>query len=196
MGTYTDIRYNYNLPSGSGGGLTLLSTNTITSGVSSSSFTSGIDSTYRTYIFKLINIHPANDNVTFQVNFRDGSSAFDATKTTTAFNAYHSESDSEASLGYRSADDVANGTGYHTLSHQASNDNDASLSGILHLFDPSDTTFVKHFVARISGNNEDNHAQDNFSAGYIDQTSAIDGVDFKCSSGNIDSGIIKMYGIV
>ena len=111
------------------------------------------------------------------------------------FNAYHSESDSEASLGYRSADDVAQGTGYHTLSHQASNDNDNGLSGTLHLFNPSNTTFIKNFIARISGNNEDNHAQDNYSAGYFNTTSAITGLDFKFSSGNIDSGIIKMYGL-
>ena len=198
------VNYNNNsissvtaLDSMASGSLNLITTNTISSGVSSSSFTSSINSTYDTYIFKFINIHPASDNVSFQFNGTDDSSShsFDIIKTTTAFNAYHSESDSEASLGYRSADDVAQGTGYHTLSHQASNDNDNGLSGTLHLFNPSNTTFIKNFIARISGNNEDNHAQDNYSAGYFNTTSAITGLDFKFSSGNIDSGIIKMYGL-
>ena len=122
-------------------------------------------------------MHPASDNIRFQFNVTDDTSShsFEITQTTPAVNAHHSDSGSEASPGYRSADDVAQGTGYHTLSHQASNDNDASLSGFLHLFDPSNTTFVKHFVARISGNNEDNHAQDNFSAGYCNTTDAITG---------------------
>jgi hypothetical protein len=178
------------------GDLIFISRSTASSS-SSLSITSGIDSTYKEYIFILNSIHPASDNISFQFNGTDDTSShsFDITKTTTAFNAYHSESGSEASLGYRSADDVAQGTGYHTLSHQASNDNDASLSGFLHLFDPSNTTFVKHFVARISGNNEDNHAQDNFSAGYFNTTAAITGLDFKFSSGNIDSGTIDMYGV-
>ena len=178
------------------GDLVFISRSTASSS-SSLSITSGIDSTYKEYIFILNSIHPASDNISFQFNGTDDTSShsFDITKTTTAFNAYHSESGSEASLGYRSADDVAQGTGYHTLSHQASNDNDASLSGFLHLFDPSNTTFVKHFVARISGNNEDNHAQDNFSAGYFNTTAAITGLDFKFSSGNIDSGTIDLYGV-
>ena len=178
------------------GNLVFISRSTASSS-SSLSITSGINSTYKEYIFVFNNIHPATDNVSFQFNGTDDTSShsFDITKTTTAFNAYHSESDSEASLGYRSADDVAQGTGYHTLSHQASNDNDANLAGTLHLFSPSDTTFVKHFIARVSGNNEDNHAQDNYSAGYFNTTSAITGLDFKFSSGNIDSGTIDMYGV-
>ena len=164
---------------------------------SSLSITSGIDSTYKEYIFFFNNMHPATDNVSFQFNGTDDTSShsFDITKTTTAFQAYHSESDSEASLGYRGNDDVAQGTGYHTLMNQVSNDADANIAGTLYLFEPSNTTFVKHFLARISGNNEDNHAQDGFSGGYFNTTAAITGLDFKFSSGNIDSGVIKMYGI-
>ena len=197
MSTYTNIRYNYNLPSGSGGGLTLLSTNTITSGVSSSSFTSGIDSTYRTYIFKLINIHPSSNDIFFQVNFRDGSSAFDATKTTTTFGAYHGEDDSGVTVFYDTSDDLANSTGYQNLLVDSfGNGNDEGLSGEMYLFSPSSTTFVKHFLARTNIYHDSDFTFDSYIAGYIDQTSAIDGVDFKCSSGNIDSGVIKMYGIV
>ena len=164
---------------------------------SSLSITSGIDSTYKEYIFFFNNMHPATDNVSFQFNGTDDTSShsFDITKTTTAFQAYHSESDSEASLGYRGNDDVAQGTGYHTLMNQVSNDADANIAGYLHLFETSNTTFVKHFLARISGNNEDNHAQDGFSGGYFNTTAAITGLDFKFSSGNIDSGTIDLYGV-
>ena len=150
------------------GNLVFISRSTASSS-SSLSITSGINSTYKEYIFILNSIHPASDNISFQFNGTDDTSS-------------HSF-------------DIAQGTGYHTLSHQASNDNDASLSGFLHLFDPSNTTFVKHFVARISGNNEDNHAQDNLSAGYFNTTAAITGLDFKFSSGNIDSGTIDLYGV-
>tara|TARA_X000001382_G_scaffold46107_1_gene31124 strand:- start:1455 stop:2048 length:594 start_codon:yes stop_codon:yes gene_type:complete len=197
MSTYTNIRYNYNLPSGSGGGLTLLSTNTITSGVSSSSFTSGIDSTYRTYMFKFINMHPASSNVHFRVNFRDGGSNFDASKTTTTFFVRHKEDGSANSLGYDNSRDLANETGYQDIYFDTgANASDECGSGTLFLFSPSDTTFVKHIMSVSSSYGDTPRAYHNFMAGYIDQTSAIDGVDFKFSSGNIDSGVIKMYGIV
>jgi len=180
-----------------GGSLSKISSSTISSGTSSVSITSGIDSTYKEYIFLFNGIHPASDNVSFQFNGTDDTSShsFDITKTTSAFQAYHSESGSEASLGYRGADDVAQGTGYHTLMNQVSNDADANIAGFLHLFEPSSTTFTKHFVARISGNNEDNHAQDGFSAGYFNTTAAITGLDFKFSSGNVDAGTITLYGV-
>ena len=156
-----------------------------------------LDSTYKEYLFTFKNIHPATDNVSFQFNGSDDTSShsYDVTKTTTAFNAYHNEADSETGLGYRSADDVAQGTGFHTLSHQASNANDEALGGYLHLFEPSSTTFVKHFMAVISGNNEDSHAQQNFSAGYFNTTAAITAIQFKFSSGDIDAGDICLYGI-
>ena len=156
-----------------------------------------LDSTYKEYLFTFKNIHPATDNVSFQFNGSDDTSShsYDVTKTTTAFNAYHNEAGSEVSMGYRTGDDVGQGTGVHTLSHQASNANDEALGGYLHLFDPSNTTFVKHFLAVISGNNEDSHAQQNFSAGYFNTTNAITAIQFKFSSGDIDAGDICLYGI-
>ena len=192
----TTIFDNGAMASGFGGSLKFISKATA-SASASIEFTSGIDSTYKEYVFYFNNIHPATDNVSFQFNGTDDTSShsFDITKTTTAFQAYHSESDSEASLGYRSTDDVAQGTGYHTLMNQVSNDADANIAGYLHLFEPSNTTFVKHFLARISGNNEDNMAQDGFSAGYFNTTAAITGLDFKFSSGNIDSGEILLFGV-
>jgi hypothetical protein len=178
------------------GGLNLLTTNTITSGVSSSSFTSNIDSTYDTYLFKFINMHPATDDIFFQVNFRDGSSAFDATKTTSTFGAYHGEGGGGASVFYDTSDDLAQSTDYQNLVVDSiGNGNDESLSGEMYLFSPSSTTFVKHFIARTNIYHDGDYTFDNYIAGYCNTTTAIDGVDFKFSSGNIDSGVIKMYGL-
>ena len=176
------------------GAINLITTNTISSGVSSSSFTSSIDSTYDTYLFKFINIHPATNNTEFQVNFRDGGSDFDATKTTSVIDAHHAENDSSSGLDYGSSDDIAQGTGYQTIGKNISNDNDGSCSGYLYLFSPSNTTFVKHFISR-TNKMETSVTADFLVAGYCNVTAAIDGVDFKMSSGNIDSGVIKMYGI-
>ena len=185
------------LPSGvSGSSLVLLSTQTASSSANIT-FDSGIDSTYKEYIFKFINVHPATNSVHFQVNFRDGSTAYDATKTTTNFRAEHNEAGSETALGYAASRDLAQSTAAQTFAGATlGNGNDESLSGELHLFDPSSTTFVKHFIARASMHHESNAIQDCYVAGYCNVTAAIDGVQFSMSSGNIDSGTIKLYGVV
>ena len=196
MSTYTDIRYDYNLPSGFGGGLTLLQTNTITSGVASSSFTSGIDSSYRTYLFKFYNMHPASDAVTLQFNLSvDSGSNYNVAKTTTQFRAEHDEGGSSGTIVYRTANDLAQGTGFQKLGDDLGNDNDSQQSGYLYLFNPSSTTFVKHFLSVSMEYNSANRATNCYAAGYGNTTSAVDAVQFSMSSGNIDSGIIKMYGI-
>ena len=180
----------------SGGALNLISTSTASSSATID-FTSGIDSTYKEYIFKFINIHPSGDgsNGVFKFQADTGTNTnYNQTITSTYFIAYHKEDGSETSLGYSTGGDLAQGTGFQYIG-SGDTDSDSGISGYLHLFDPSNTTFVKHFVARISGNNEDNHAQDNFSAGYFNTTAAITGLDFKMSSGNIDSGVIKLYGV-
>jgi hypothetical protein len=182
-------------PSGlSGGSMNLISTQTASSS-STISFTSGIDDTYDEYVFKFYDIHPASDNVSFQVNFRDGGTNYDATKTTTYFRALHKEDGSGGSLGYRTGDDLAQSTSAQKLGGGLGNGNDECLVGTLHLFNPSSTTFVKHFIVRTNLYESDNHTVDNYIAGYCNVTAAIDGVQFSMSSGNIDSGVIKLYGI-
>ena len=177
------------------GGMNLIATNTISSGVSASSFTSGIDSTYDTYLFKFINLHfSANDNAFF-VKFRDGGSDFDATKTTTFFFAQHKEDGSGGAVSYDADRDLAQSTGGHYLHLTTLSDNDASNSGEMFLFNPSSTTFVKHFIARVQGMSGAPKTVDAFTAGYANVTAAIDGVEFSSSSGTIDSGVIKMYGL-
>jgi len=179
----------------SGGGLNLISTQTASSS-SSLSFTTGIDSTYKEYIFKFYNIHPATDNQKFTFNFSiDSGSNYNVTKTTSAFRAYHTEDDSATSLSYRTGDDLAQSTDYQGLTGSVGNDNDQSCSGFLHLFEPSSTTFVKHFMSNVQHILGGNSSRQDFIAGYGNTTSAINAVDFKFASGNIDSGVIKLYGV-
>jgi hypothetical protein len=155
-----------------------------------------LDNTYKTYYFKFINIHPASDNVEFQWNgSTDTGSNYNVTKTTTIFNANHFENDSAASVSYDSGADIAQGTGFSRISRNLGNGSDESTSGELWMFNPSDTTFVTQFFSRTSGYDRNNIIYDLYSAGYFNTTSAIDAVQFKMASGNIDSGRIALYGI-
>ena len=183
-------------PSGlSGGSMNLISTQTASSS-STISFTSGIDGTYDSYVFKFYDIHPANDNVefSFQANV-SGGSGYNETVTSTMFYAYHQEDDGGAGLGYSTSGDQAQGTNFIKLGLSLGNDNDQSLSGTLQLFNPSSTTFVKHFIARCNYAHPSNISEEDNKAGYFNTTSAIDEIQFKMSSGNIDSGVIKLYGV-
>ena len=177
------------------GSMTLLQTQTASSS-STIDFTSNIDSTYDSYVFKFINIHPATDgaNLTFQGSTNSGSS-YGTTITSTAFLAQHAESDSDAELIYNGTQDLAQSTSFQSLITQIGNASDESGSGFFHLFNPSSTTFVKHFLIRTSGYQADNYIQDRYYGGYFNTTSAIDAIQFKMSSGNIDSGVIKLYGV-
>ena len=183
------------LPSSvSGGAMTLLATQTA-SGSATLSFTSGIDDTYDKYVFKFYNMHPANDGAEFQVNFRDGGTAYDTVKTTTGFLAIHTENDGEAALNDRTASDqMAQNTGFVNLNLNLGNDNDQSLSGQLSLYNPSSTVFIKHFMSTVQYSQNTDGSINYFCAGYGNTTTAIDGVQFKMNSGNFD-GVIKLYGI-
>jgi len=182
-------------PSGlSGGSLNLISTQTASSS-STISFTSGIDDTYDEYVFKFIDIHPATDSASLTFNgSSDTGSNYNVTKTTTVFRAYHEQSGASSALGYRTGDDLAQSTNFQILNFEINNDNDSSSVGELKLFNPSSTTFVKHFIH--TGNCvQSTYTRNDFVAGYFNTTSVIDAVQFKMSSGNIDSGVIKLYGV-
>ena len=184
------------LPSAvSTGSLVLLTTETASSS-DLITFDSNIDDTYKEYQIHFIDVHPATSNVEFQVNFRDGSTAYDATKTTTFFEAIHDEDDTDTSFTYRTGEDLAQATGIQYLGRSTGNGNDQSIAGILHLYDPSNTTFVKHFMAvtQSLGHTND-YSRNHYIAGYCNTTSAIDGIQFSFSSGNIDAGTFKMYGV-
>ena len=171
----------------------------VTQTASSSStldFTSSIDSTYNIYKFRFVNIHSsATAELRFQGNAAGGS-GFNETMTTTYFVSRHDENGSNGQIGYDTGNDQANGTDFQRLADNFGNDNDASLCGDLFLFNPSDTTFVTHFLATTQYYQSAVPRTNNtFVAGYFNTTAAIDEIQFKMSSGNIDSGRIALYGI-
>jgi len=177
-----------------GGALVKISSSTASSSATVS-FTSGIDSTYKEYIFLFNNIHPATDgaNIQFQGS-TDGGSSYGVTITSNYFQSQNNAS--ENALEYDGGQDLAQSTNFQTiLAKEPGNGNDESTSGVLHLFDPSNTTFVKHFLS--VGNCEDAEAMSRigFTGGYFNTASAINAVQFKMSSGNMDAGTITMYGV-
>ena len=184
------------------GKMTLIKEQTASSS-SSISFVHGssdvvLDNTYPIYVFKLINIHPATNDVAFKFNLSaDTGSNYNVTKTTTNFGAYQAENDSEAAIGYDTSRDLAQSTSAQGFfsSGDLGNGSDESTSGQLTLFNLSSTTFVKHFMSVVNYYNQGNYSINTFVAGYGNTTSAIDAVQFTMSSGNIDSGTIKLYGI-
>jgi hypothetical protein len=162
-------------------------------------FTSGIDSTYKEYIFYFVNIHgqTLREDFTFQCS-TDGGSNYNTTITSTFFQTNHSEDDANANFGYLTSNDQAQGTGFQLIARDFSDDNDGSLSGILHLFNPSSTTFAKHFMSVFNAMHESPsgyYSNSDRTAGYFNTTSAINAVQFKATSGNIDSGDILLFGL-
>ena len=156
-----------------------------------------LDNTYKEYLFTFKNIHAATDSSKFSYAFSaDTGSSYDSVaKTTSYFRSYNYENDSSAELGYRSGMDTSQGTGKRSLSEGQGNGNDESLSGFLHLFNPSSTTFVKHFVAVTNFYGRLDYTMDAYTSGYANTTSAIDAVQFSMDSGNIDAGDICLYGL-
>ena len=152
-----------------------------------------LDGTYKEYIFKFYDIHPSANSM-LSVNFRDGGTNYDATKTSTFFEAYQNEAGTSTSLAYVTDYDLAQSTGIQRLGYVGT-ENDESLAGTMHVFDPASTTFVKHFISEVHGYHSSDLAINTFVSGYCNVTAAIDGVQFTMASGNIDSGTIKLYGV-
>ena len=182
-------------PSG-GGAWTKISSVTASSSATIS-FTSGIDSTYDVYCFKFYNMHPATQNVDLVFNgSTDGGSNYNVTKTSSYFYATHSEADDIASSDYEADRDLAQSTAFQEIASLIGNDNDQSGSGSLFLFSPSDATYVKHFIANSNSARASSvRSRNQYVAGYFNTTSAIDAIQFKMDSGNIDDGIIALFGI-
>ena len=155
-----------------------------------------LDSTYKEYIFKFISCHPSNDSVDFAVNFSvDTGSNYNVTKTTSFIASYNNEAGGSVVLTYADGNDLQAGTGVQMLVNAQGNGNDESCAGTLTLFNPSSTTFVKHFIATSHRYYAGDYAIQDHMAGYCDTTSAVDAVQFKMSAGTIDAGTIKLYGI-
>jgi len=180
----------------SAGGSLVKIASTTASSSSSVSFTSGIDSTYKVYIFILNNIHPATDGAEFGFNLSaDGGSNYNVVKTSSPIMALHSEDNSEATFAFEGGIQTAQATGTQYLLENLGNDNDQSLSGVLYLFDPSNTTFVKHFMYVGNASKANNQSINFYIGGYGNTTSAVNAIEFKADSGNVDAGTIAMYGV-
>jgi hypothetical protein len=178
----------------SGGTLILLSTQTA-SASATISFTTGLDSTYDAYEFHFIDINPATDNVDFQFNFStDAGSNYNVTKTSSFFEAFHDEADTTTNVWYSSSFDLAQSTAYQTIAYGIGNGADELCAGSLQLFNPSSTTYVKHYIANINNYYSTNLSLNTYIGGYGNTTSAINAIRFQMTSGNFD-GIIKLYGL-
>jgi hypothetical protein len=193
----SDVTAFASVPSGA---MTLIKTLTASSSATLS-FVNGssdvvLDGTYPVYKFVFINIHPASANTELTFNMStDTGSNYNVAKTTTFIQVDHSEGGAGESIQLSTGDDLAQGTGFQNLTDVIDNDNDNSGNGSLLLFSPSSTTFVKQFISRGNGMYNGNYISDCFVAGYGNTTSAVDAVQFKMASGNIDAGTIKLYGI-
>ena len=190
------------MASGFGGSITFIKKLTASSS-GTLSFVDGsssvvLDNTYKEYLFTFKDIHPSNASTRFQFNGSvDSGSNYNVTKTTTMFIAGHIEADSDARLSYQSGDDLAQSTAFQDLAAYGESDNadDSCLAGTLQIFNPSSTTFVKHFIARTNYVAHSYYSVDSHTAGYFNTTSAIDAIQFKFTSNNIDAGDICLYGI-
>ena len=171
------------------------------SGDSTLSFVNGssdvvLDSTYPIYVFKFIGIHPSANNRALKFNMStDTGSNYNVAKTSTAFYAYHNEAGNDAAVGYVTGEDHAQDTGFAFLSNGTGGDNDQAISGEMFLFNPSSTTFVKHYTSKAINYGPSDYAYEWRMAGYGNTTSAVDAIQFKLSSDNMDAGTIKMYGL-
>ena len=173
--------------------MTLITTNT-SSGAASSSFTSSIDSTYKLYIFKFYDVNPATDGAEFNFEVStDGGSNYNLNITAPMFVAYQNEAGDSSNLAYDDTFDTTEST-ESTIASNVGNGSDESCAGTLWLFNPSSSTYVKHFYSIINTYHSGDYSQEVFSGGYINSTSDVDAIRFKMSAGNMD-GVIKMYGV-
>jgi len=156
-----------------------------------------LDSTYKEYVFTFKDIHPGTDQTFLSFQADTGTNTnYNQTITSTFIQAYHAEDDSATALSYNTSYDQAQGTGFQYITDRTGTDNDQTVAGTLHLFNPSSSTFVKHFIASTSCNEQSNYAINLKVAGYFNTTTALTRVQFKMNSGNIDAGDICLYGIL
>ena len=196
----TTVFDNGSMASGFGGSMVFIKKLTASSSATLS-FVDGtdgvvLDDTYKEYVFTFKNIHPATDNIRFAFQgSTDGGSSYGVTLTNTYHRAYHKEDDSVTVLAYEPFYDQAQSTAFATLVDSLGGNADQQCSGTLQIFNPSSTTFVKHFISRLNNSHAGDYSMDQFTAGYFNTTSSIDAVQFKMDSGNIDDGDICLYGI-
>ena len=160
------------------------------------SFTTGINSTYKEYQFYFIDVHPRSSSVNLQFNLStDSGSNYNVTKTSSCFYTYHNEADSATGFAYQGAYDLAQSTSYQTIGY-VNDGADESVVGTLSLFNPSSTTYVKHYISTTNGYGANTvECYGLYIGGYGNTTSAVNAVRFQMSSGNFD-GTIAMFGVL
>ena len=181
-----------NVNAGFGDDLVLLNTTTASN---TANVTYTLTNTYKEFIIKCISINPVTDNVSLQFQLSNDGTNYNKTITSTFWVAYNTETGSPTGLTYDGLHDQAQGTAFQTFFKEVGNDADQACSAELHLFNPSSTTFAKNFYARATGTLHHQYIQDQYTAGYINDTAAMTSIRFQLSSGNINSGKIKMYGV-
>ena len=155
-----------------------------------------LDSTYKEYLFTFNNIHPGTNNKRLSFNMSiDSGTNYNVAKTSSYFYAFNFESADNPEVEYNTGSDLAQGTGFQLITTEIQLDNDGCSAGFMHLFNPSDTTFVKHFIAVTNDYQNEDRDYSNYSAGYGNTTSAVNAIQFKMNAGNIDAGDICLYGI-
>jgi hypothetical protein len=192
MTEYTDIAYS---PLSAGGSMVLLQEQTMSSSATIS-FTSGIDSTYKEYVFKFNKVSSSVDGGMITINGSiDGGSNYNIAKTTSFTAAQHNEADDDTDIGYNTSKDVAQDTGEAIISYGTGNAADEIVDGYLHLYNPASTTFVKHFIGNANTKHQSDYSIQSLVAGYFNTTSAVNAIQFKMDQGNMDTGTIKLYGV-
>ena len=181
-----------NVNAGFGDDLVLLNTTTASN---TANVTYTLTNTYKEFIIKCISINPVTDNVSLQFQLSNDGTNYNKTITSTFWVAYNTETGSPTGLTYDGLHDQAQGTAFQTFFKEVGNDADQACSAELHLFNPSSTTFAKNFYVRATGTLYHQYIQDQYTAGYINDTAAMTSIRFQMSSGNINSGKIKMYGV-
>ena len=178
--------------SGFGSAMVLLNTTTCSN---TTNVTYSLTNTYKEYVFECITINPVTDNVQLQFQLSNDGTNYNKTITSTFWVAYHTESGGTQDVVYDGIWDQAQGTAFQTFFKEVGNDADQACSAELHLFNPASTTYVKNFYARGAGTLHHQFVQDQFAAGFINDTAAMTSIRIQLSSGNINAGKIKMYGI-
>ena len=154
-----------------------------------------LDDTYKEYVFTFKNIECSFDGGQLSMlGSIDGGSNYNVVKTTTFFAAIHSQSD-DAQFAYKTDKDIAQGTGRAIISYGTGNGSDESVSGTLNLFNPSSTTFVKHFTSNFNSHHQSDYSCNSYTGGYFNNTSAINAIRFDFDNGTMTTGDICLYGI-
>jgi|TARA_A100000172_G_scaffold71973_1_gene52900 hypothetical protein len=201
MATYKDIRYN--TPVGTNKAFQLIKSIDSTNSDNTISFVNAsngvvFDSTYKAYCIKITNANPEHDQQDIQFNFTADGSNYNVTKTTSVFRPYHFESatgGADYAVQYRTDDDLAQATGFQQWSDRTGGGSDESASGYVLVFEPSSTTFVKHFYAIANSLFHDNATTTYHIQGYCNTTSAVTGIQFAAGDGNGLTANFKLYGV-